>query len=582
MTCSKISMAVAALIGVASVDNVGAGPAAAAARADDCARQAETSVPAPATEHGVRSLQRAIDDALKRVFPSVVRIVHDPKYGPGSASGVVIGKDGVILTCAHSPGEVGEPVKVEFPNGCSVEGKWQAKLRADKFQDLAVIQLDSKGPWPAVRIGTAEDLTKDDQLVFIGYPFIPGVFGAARRPPPLVRVGHLIETISSRHANLICTSVQATGGDSGGPLFDLGGRLIGITSSGTGHATGGVYTKIDVLRREWEELMPGRAAPSAAIPARPVAGSSVEATAEKAAALRRGVVEVRSGDRWVLFGCVVDHGLILTKASELGPNLTVLLENDIVAVARAAASDHVRDLALLQVAADLTEAIPPIRWNDVEDLPPGAVVAVATPPEFTPPAGVVCHGALASPGVPGVLPVYVKDGDGGVEVVKQWEQAQLQRTWLRAPAFPIRSGDVITAVEGARVVDQRAFTQLFEGDVRKILGRHPCLAGERINVTVRREGQTTNEMVRLFPYYTMTTQLVLPTSYRFTGFPRAIATDVSARPEHCGAPVVDASGRVVGVLIARAMDVVRLVLPASEVRASLEEMRKQIAISSLP
>ena len=56
--------------------------------------------------------------------------------------------------------------------------------------------------------------------------------------------------------------------------------------------------------------------------------------------------------------------------------------------------------------------------------------------------------------------------------------------------------------------------------------------------------------------------------------PAAIATDLAARPEHCGAPVVDADGRVVGLLIARAPFIESLILPGSEMRAAVEVMRK--------
>ena len=57
-----------------------------------------------------------------------------------------------------------------------------------------------------------------------------------------------------------------------------------------------------------------------------------------------------------------------------------------------------------------------------------------------------------------------------------------------------------------------------------------------------------------------------------------MASDLAARPEHCGAPVVDADGRVVGLLIARAPFIESLILPSTEMRAALEVMRKSATV----
>ena len=98
-------------------------------------------------------------------------------------------------------------------------------------------------------------------------------------------------------------------------------------------------------------------------------------------------------------------------------------------------------------------------------------------------------------------------------------------------------------------------------------------------MTYRRDGTTREVLTRLCPGYTIRSQLIWPSSYRYTGFPSAIACDFLARPEHCGAPVVDAGGRVVGLLVARTLFDESLVIPASEVKASLEEMKQRASIN---
>jgi len=292
--------------------------------------------------------------------------------------------------------------------------------------------------------------------------------------------------------------------------------------------------------------------------------------ADAVRAIRPAVVEVLSDDRWVALGVFVGDGLILTKASELGPRLTVVLGGDTPARARVAATDPARDLALVEIQAkDLAEGIAPVRWPDLKSVSVGSVVAAGTPPDFTAPAGLVCIPARAIPPVPGVVPVEVKDAKGGVEVIKIEEITLSQ--WMRPTAFPLRIGDIVTHIAGVPVPNREAFLALnFDG---ASLGRHPRVAGERVAATYRRDGATGEAAVQLGYGNSVGGQMVHPSSYRYSRFPSAFATDLPARPEHCGAPVVDARGRVVGILIARAPFVESLVLPASEVAASLELMR---------
>jgi hypothetical protein len=186
---------------------------------------------------------------------------------------------------------------------------------------------------------------------------------------------------------------------------------------------------------------------------------------------------------------------------------------------------------------------------------------------------VVCVSARAVPAAPGILPVAVKDVDGGVEVTESYEW--VAALWLRPPPFPLRPGDVLTHVAGVPVPNREKFLALVFGG--KSIGRHPRVAGEPVAVTYRRGGKTTDATVYLHHQATVPSQGVRPSSYRYTGFATALAADLPSRAEHCGAPVVDARGRTVGVLIARAPFIESLVLPAGEVKASLEAMREEAA-----
>jgi S1-C subfamily serine protease len=68
-----------------------------------------------------------------------------------------------------------------------------------------------------------------------------------------------------------------------------------------------------------------------------------------------------------------------------------------------------------------------------------------------------------------------------------------------------------------------------------------------------------------------------PRSTRLSGFERAMQHDTVINPDQCGGPVVDTSGRVVGMNIARAGRVVSYALPSTLVRAAIDRMTAESA-----
>lgn len=526
-------------------------------------------------DHAIRPepLGPRIEAVLERVLPSVVTIWYgeDPQ---SHVTGTIITPDGLIATCEHMSPEVGDRVEIRLDGGRKREGKVLSKLDRveDDRRDIALVEIIGGGPWPTVEIGTAVNLSERDSLLSVGFGST-GLYGAAgEEPPRQIHLGNRLMNIRMPD-DALGTMIRGKGGDSGGPLLDLGGRLVGILSSNGAHGAHNIYATADLLRREWRELAGDRPAPTVSSASRPIAVTAAEETAAAVQKWRDSVVEVRSDDRWIGVGAVVGRGLILTKASELGPNLTVVLRNDVPALARLAATDPDRDLALLWMpGADMTDAIKPVEWSDVDDLPAGMPIACVTPADFTPPAGVVCVPSRPIPALWGGFAVFVDDAEGGVLVTEAVDA--LNKVWLRPIPHDFRAGDLITQIGGEAVRDRKSYIARFRGEE----GEPPRLiSGDMVQVAFRREGETKEIIVRMRPGYTVATQLVWPFSYRYTGFPQALAADFAARPEHCGAPVVDASGRVVGLLIARAPFVESLVIPAGEIKDSLERLIQRVS-----
>jgi serine protease Do len=158
---------------------------------------------------------------------------------------VIVSKTGLILTAAHVIQGMKE-VDVYFTNG----KKWQGKvLGANYSKDIGMVQMVDAGPWPFVELGQSKPLAAGDWLVAMGHS---AGFDPARTPP--VRFGRLLSDGPGNYFTSDCTLI---GGDSGGPLFDLDGKLVGINSSIGWSWKNNNHAGVDGFREDWERLLAG-------------------------------------------------------------------------------------------------------------------------------------------------------------------------------------------------------------------------------------------------------------------------------------------------------------------------------------
>ena len=145
----------------------------------------------------------------------------------GTGSGFIISRDGYILTNAHVV-EGAQSVVV----GLSDQKQFNGKLVGlDKEDDLAVIKInvDKNTPLKPVKLGTSEDLKVGQKVIAIGNPFgyeramTTGVVSGLNRPVK-TEAGKII-------MNAIQTDASLNPGNSGGPLLNGKGEVIGISSS---------------------------------------------------------------------------------------------------------------------------------------------------------------------------------------------------------------------------------------------------------------------------------------------------------------------------------------------------------------
>jgi 2-alkenal reductase len=189
----------------------------------------------------------------------------DASASASQGSGFVVSRDGVILTNSHvittaGPG-VGSVsparfVYVEFRDRDRVAAK---VVGWDVFDDVGVLRVDPKDhPLSPLPLGDSSRVVVGEPVAAIGSPFgnenslAVGVVSATQRS---------IESLTSRYNLVDAIQVDApiNHGNSGGPLFDSSGRVIGINAqirSETGNAEGvGFAVPINAARRSMEQLL---------------------------------------------------------------------------------------------------------------------------------------------------------------------------------------------------------------------------------------------------------------------------------------------------------------------------------------
>lgn len=168
----------------------------------------------------------------KKALPSVVNITStevafDFFYGPvpqqGQGSGFILTKDGLILTNNHVIGNSPQRLEVMLSN----KHKYKAKvLAADKGHDLALLKIDAPDLLP-VTLSDSRSLTVGQRVYAIGNPF--GLNGTMTRG-----IISAIRSIRGTEGNPIEDAIQTDAavnpGNSGGPLLNSHGDVIGITT----------------------------------------------------------------------------------------------------------------------------------------------------------------------------------------------------------------------------------------------------------------------------------------------------------------------------------------------------------------
>lgn len=229
------------------------GQAWAADGADMAPRESELLVPSlrevfykGAAPRGLEDL-RAIQQHVQSLTPQLMKCTVGVQVGQAWGSGVIVSGDGLVLTAAHVAGRPHRDCLFTLHDGREVRGKTLGLFRT---LDAGLLKITEPGEYPFAPLGKAGEVHEGQWCLALGHP------GGYQSDRGLVlRLGRVLLV----QKDAITTDCTLVGGDSGGPLFDMEGRVIGINSRIAGSLAANLHVPVSAFqeRGAWDRLVRG-------------------------------------------------------------------------------------------------------------------------------------------------------------------------------------------------------------------------------------------------------------------------------------------------------------------------------------
>ena len=270
-------------------------------------------------------LQRLEDRVMKvveKATPSVVQITAGTRSST-MATGVVFDPTGLVLTAGHVVRGNPRRLMVVFPDGTRRRGRIVSGFFEDDV-DLGLIEIidrdDDRDGWPFSPLAPAGSIESSEWIVTLGHA---AAISSNEGREPATRIGRVIGLERAELA--IDSPIDA--GDSGGPILDLEGRIVGIASR-CGHLPWqNLATSVDAIHAWMPHLMDPEVEPPPSLDwegrtrRRSPTGtrrdpkflSGLDSIAAPSASL---LVEIRDQDRLVSHGTIIAPDRVITKASQ--------------------------------------------------------------------------------------------------------------------------------------------------------------------------------------------------------------------------------------------------------------------------
>ena len=493
-------------------------------------------------------------------------------------SGVVVNSKGTILSAAHVVMPY-KTYKVMFPDGreCTAKGLGRISIPPTfMLPDAAMLKIVDEGKWPYAELGWSSSLTVGTPCISIAYP------ESLEQRKPNVRFGH-ISSLKNTHGFVQSTCIMEPG-DSGGPLFDLLGRVIGIHSGIEIPESINYEIPINTYRKYWTAL--SRSENYTALPADtdaitidPVETSLKIIPANSSRdfkpvnqSLKSSCVTIKSelhgGDQKV-YGTLflqdgvsvkpqfINNTILLSKSSMVGNSPVVFLPNGETIKATVIARDPSSDLVLLLPAKEIATGIglKSIKGDSISISDLGRLLVSPRPDSAN------------RFSVLGSLPVNLPkvSSYGYIGAVTALKGDKLTFTFIQpnsaAEAGGLKIGDQILSVDGKKVEDPLDFIKALQ----------KYRAGDTTVVAVMRDGENyTKPIVLKYPPQRVINHpaelFAGGKSQRRDGFNQIVIHDAILKPEESGGPVFDDKGRFIGINIARLSRTSTVIMPVKTIK----------------
>ena len=528
-----------------------------------------------------KRIENLISNGVSTAMPFSVYIIAwdtvknnrpDGIYETDGFSGVIVSAQGHILTAAHAI-KANQVYQVTFVDGRKYTALPLGRIGIDEknaVYDMAMIKITKEEKFDYAQMGSGSEMVLNQPVVSISYP------ASFLKSTPNVRYGRISNTDTGN--GFIQSSAKMEPGDSGGPLFDLKGRLIGIHSRIKEDESQNFDIPVDSFLKYWTPLnkpidyqkvpladsLPETINPSLMQPF-PSIDSLIGITSKQEKSV--AVVMSNDGDQikkilgtWVR---VKNETYLISKSSMVAANPRILVEGKIfepTVINR----DRRNDLILLKPSLKISYGIqlgakPPKRFGGEDH--PGKMLISVLPTQ------------LKKIGVFSGLPVTVplSNSIGYLDVGAKYQDGKILITEIpqnKAITTKLKRDDHISAVNGKLIVKPEdfinAFTSYYAGDVVKL---DIIRNGLPLTVETYLEGQP---MLNHASY-----AYAGGRSERSDGFDHVLISDAAIESGECGSPVFDRSGRFCGINIARHSRTSVLIMPAETIRGfTLQSLKK--------